>query len=531
MRVRPFKPILLAFLIVVAGVSVMFATAQESSGGRADSVTAAAGDGGYSVTLRNETDEPVWVGSTVSADGTEPLVGLPKLDPGQSGTVTIPQDTAGHWRGRFFARQGCGTDQATGTFRCAVGDCGPEEDRCTTGEQPTGLAEFNFDTRDDSAPWYNVSYVDAVSVPITITPDGAPPTDGGACAPVGCDVDLLSACPPENLTTDESGKPLVCVNPNRDAKTPYSDALAAKCPTAYSWSKHDAESGNQVVRQCSECGGFTVTFHGDGAPAPGEDPAPDPPPADGDDAPPVEGIPGQHLKGVALNSGPGVAEALADSGATWYHNWTSSSGAVQPPEGVEYVPTIWGPGSVTPAELDSARREGKHLLGFHEPDNPGQAAMTVGQALDLWPQLEQTGLRLGAPGVAGDAAEAGGWLDRFMKGAEERGLRVDFIPVHWYGSDFGPDAAYQLAAYLQRVHDRYQKPVWLTEYALIDFEQGTYPSQEEQKNFITWSRGALEALDFVERYAWSPLTEDTGPTGLYDGTTPNASGDAFRADG
>ncbi|MEV8404760.1 hypothetical protein AB0R12_02830, partial [Streptomyces niveus] len=41
--------------------------------------------------------------------------------------------------------------------------------------------------------------------------------DGSADAMFG--TELLSACPPENLTKDAAGKPIVCVNPNRDAKT------------------------------------------------------------------------------------------------------------------------------------------------------------------------------------------------------------------------------------------------------------------------------------------------------------------------
>ncbi|WP_231114908.1 hypothetical protein [Lentzea aerocolonigenes] len=31
-----------------------------------------------------------------------------------------------------------------------------------------------------------------------------------------------------------TGKPMLCVNPNRDAKTPYSNAIARNCPKAYS---------------------------------------------------------------------------------------------------------------------------------------------------------------------------------------------------------------------------------------------------------------------------------------------------------
>jgi hypothetical protein len=39
----------------------------------------------------------------------------------------------------------------------------------------------------------------------------------------------------------------------------------------------------------------------------------------------------------------------------------------------------------------------------------------------------------------------------------------------------------------------------------------------------------LDGLSFVERYAWFSLSTSTSPTGLYSGTTPNASGVAYRA--
>ncbi|WP_157767637.1 hypothetical protein [Actinosynnema pretiosum] len=54
---------------------------------------------------------------------------------------------------------------------------------------------------------------------------------------------------------------MLCTKPNQDARTAYSNALSARCTKAYAWSKHDTEPGNQLVRQCRQCAGFTVTFH------------------------------------------------------------------------------------------------------------------------------------------------------------------------------------------------------------------------------------------------------------------------------
>lgn len=217
----------------------------------------------HTVTFVNKSAQRVWIGSTVNADGSAVLTGLPVLDSGRSATITIPENSgAGHWRGKFFARTGCSGTSGS-TFHCKVADCGPYADRCSTGEQPASLAEFNFDPRDSLAPWYNVSYVNAVSLPVTITPVGvAPPPDGGECAEMGCSNQLLPYCPPENLTKDPAtGAPMLCVNPNRDAQTNYSRAINAQCPKAYAWSKQDTIPGNQVMRQCRACSGFTVTFH------------------------------------------------------------------------------------------------------------------------------------------------------------------------------------------------------------------------------------------------------------------------------
>ncbi|RZQ63920.1 glycoside hydrolase family protein [Amycolatopsis suaedae] len=238
-------------------------------------------------------------------------------------------------------------------------------------------------------------------------------------------------------------------------------------------------------------------------------------------------------KGVSVNTVAGVNEALRDVRATWFYNWAADLQGVSKPEGTEFVPMIWGPGSVTPEQLNKAKSLGTTLLGFNEPDMPAQANMSVEQALSLWPQLQGTGMRLGAPAVAFGGDRPGGWLDRFLAGAAARGYRVDFIPLHWYGSDFSPAAVGHLRGYLQAVYDRYRKPIWLTEYALTDFTQPQprYPSQQEQVAFINNSTAMLRSLPFVERYAWFTLSTATAPTGLYDGTRVNPSGQAYRAAG
>ncbi|MFJ9820355.1 glycoside hydrolase family protein [Streptomyces sp. NPDC101151] len=240
-------------------------------------------------------------------------------------------------------------------------------------------------------------------------------------------------------------------------------------------------------------------------------------------------------KGVSAWQFHGVTKALADSDVGWFYTWSSSRGRIRPPAGVEFVPMIHDVGSVTRTDLDLAKKQGRTLLGFNEPDRSDQAHMTVPQALDLWPRLQSTRMRLGAPAVATGGEVAGGWLDRFMKGAAARHYKVDFIPLHWYGADFDAKRATgQLRSYLQAVHKRYKKPVWLTEYALTDFSVGTprYPTPAQQAAFVKRSTAMLQKLPYVRRYAWFTLSMNRGDrTGLYHGAKANRVGAAYRAAG
>jgi RNA polymerase sigma factor (sigma-70 family) len=240
-----------------------------------------------------------------------------------------------------------------------------------------------------------------------------------------------------------------------------------------------------------------------------------PPTAKAPAPPPAKAAAPSRKKGVSVWTFTGVNSALADSRATWYYTWSTTHAGVSTPGGVQFVPMIWGAKSVTASALAQAKAAGPDLLGFNEPDMSAQSNLTVEQALDLWPQLQSTGLTLGSPAVAYGGDTAGGWLDRFMSGAAQRGYRVDFITLHWYGGDFVTgNAVNQLRSYLQAVYDRYHKPIWLTEYAMINFGGGQkFPSPDQQAAFVTASTAMLGGLSFVQRYAWFALPADDGLSG------------------
>lgn len=273
-------------------------------------------------------------------------------------------------------------------------------------------------------------------------------------------------------------------------------------------------------------------------PSPSASPSPKPSPTprattQAPAAPPATKPPSPK-KGVAVWTFDGVSQALAASKASWYYTWSPRHDGVTTPRDAQFVPMIWGAKDVDDSALAAAKAAGPYLLGFNEPDMAGQANMSVEQALDLWPKLMATGSKLGSPSVAFGGADKDGWLDRFMTGAKSRGHRVDFVTLHWYGGDFTTaNAVDQLRRYLQAVYDRYKKPIWLTEFALIDFSGGgaRFPTQAQQAAFVTAAAKMLGGLPFLQRYAWFGLpATDKDQSGLFRGATqPTAVGRAFVA--
>ena len=204
-------------------------------------------------------------------------------------------------------------------------------------------------------------------------------------------------------------------------------------------------------------------------------------------------------KGVG-HWGRRMPEAPDLLGCSWYYNWNP-----WPTEGTgggkaEFIPMIWSDKHATAENLAHVKSAGyKALMGFNEPDGEGQADMTVAEAIELWPKLEATGLRLGSPGTTTGAK----WLDDFMKEVKAKNLRVDFLCLHWYGDITKPDPVGDLKKYLEHYWETYHLPIWLTEFSGADFDYHLRKTTvEDNAKFARESIEMMEKLPFVERYAW-----------------------------
>ena len=196
---------------------------------------------------------------------------------------------------------------------------------------------------------------------------------------------------------------------------------------------------------------------------------------------------------------------------------------------------IWGRESLRQNAIDEVQSEleltkTSNLLGFNEPDHPEQSDMSVDSAIKNWPQLEETGLRLGSPGAV-DAL--GDWLRRFMDQAASKDLRVDFIAMHSYPP---PDSESFLKS-VERVHDTYGKPIWITEYAVADWtataKSPTRYTESEIMAFMQDTADGLRAMPFVERFAWKTRVENDpvmGASALFrDDGSLSPTGELYRS--
>lgn len=218
--------------------------------------------------------------------------------------------------------------------------------------------------------------------------------------------------------------------------------------------------------------------------------------------------PSRPLMGIAssryLDRDPG---RLLGVGARWSYDWSPRAPRVT--RGLEWVPMVWGAGSVTPttlAALAADRRTGRAhvLLGFNEPDNGGQANMSPEQAAALWPALQRTGLALASPAVA---TPDDGWLASFMALVRRRHLRVDVIALHIYPDVTAPDAVDGLRRELLAVHAAYHRPIWITELGALDLRSWGEPmagplTPGAAERFLRAVIPMLGRLGFVQRVAW-----------------------------
>ena len=200
------------------------------------------------------------------------------------------------------------------------------------------------------------------------------------------------------------------------------------------------------------------------------------------------------FKGV----GNSRSDELAAYQVSWCYNWMTHP----EPENCGdplFVPMIKYGTNVAAEYADIVAAGYTTVLGFNEPNKQDQANMTVAEALDAWPALTSNpAVRVGSPSVSDDGRW---WLEEFMAGVAARGLRVDFITVHWYGWNAGScDNAGGLEGALNWA-EQWGRPIWLTEFGCM---HESNPDPETVEGFYEDALAMFENHPSLERYAWYP---------------------------
>ena len=188
------------------------------------------------------------------------------------------------------------------------------------------------------------------------------------------------------------------------------------------------------------------------------------------------------------------------TGSDWWYNWYVDPGCDAP----GYVPMVSGRGKQDQGDIqwqvDRVYSNGyRTMLGFNEPNQPDQSPMTVQKALDLWPTLtSHSDVVVASPAVSGGN---GGdeWLTEFMKGVEDRKLRVDIMAAHFYGWSAGSCTAVNLESYLNQIKSVANgRPIWVTEFGCLN------ESKPDEPTVRQFYQDAVEVMGRmgIERWAW-----------------------------
>ena len=186
-----------------------------------------------------------------------------------------------------------------------------------------------------------------------------------------------------------------------------------------------------------------------------------------------------------------------------------------------FVPMHWCISTLNatvPSYVDTS-----YMMGFNEPNNLHNCNKDAAVVAAAWAVVMQKwpSSKLVSPATAGDGIP---WLDAFFGNCSalygSKGCNIYAVAVHDYTCD-----AKTLISYLESVHSRYGKPVWLTEWSCGDGAQGK-PESDHLK-YMKAAVPLLDAASFVERYAW--MSASSPNRGLVAGGKLTAVGELYNS--
>lgn len=207
---------------------------------------------------------------------------------------------------------------------------------------------------------------------------------------------------------------------------------------------------------------------------------------------------------------------------SWAYNWNSTDNGLLR-NSLNFVPMLWSTAKEHtdrwPQNADAMIQSGStHILSFNECDRPDQCDLDAASAAAAHVEFVNGyagRVRIGSPAISNSAANGQGlsWLELWVWTCDDLRCEYDFCVTHWYGN-----SVENLLKHIASVHEICRgKPVWLTEFAI---DGG---SDEQHASFITAVIPQLDAIDYLERYAYFMIQEGR----FVSGSTITLSGQAY----
>lgn len=190
---------------------------------------------------------------------------------------------------------------------------------------------------------------------------------------------------------------------------------------------------------------------------------------------------------------------------SWYYSWDATPGWKDAPTNITFCPMLWGHKNVGKFRAhvlnnqDSKFFKDKCVMGMNEVNQKGQSDISVSDACGLMREnilpLKRKGWYVVSP-VTTNAPSGEKWMDKFLSTCPDVWNAIDAVAVHYYDTSVS-----KFQKYVEKWHDRYRKPVWVTEYACQNFNGGSQCSQSKARSFHTTMAKWFDEQDYVEAYS------------------------------
>ncbi|WFC97498.1 hypothetical protein MYAM1_000212 [Malassezia yamatoensis] len=205
---------------------------------------------------------------------------------------------------------------------------------------------------------------------------------------------------------------------------------------------------------------------------------------------------------------------------SWYYSWAPTPGWSNAPTNISFCPMLWGNKNLKSFQknvlhnTNGKYNQAKCVMGMNEVNQAGQADMSVSSACSMMREnilpLKEKGWYVVSP-VTTSAPNGQTWMDNFRSDCSDVWEAIDAVAVHYYDTSIT-----KFKKYVTTWHNRYEKPIWVTEYACQNFGGGSPCSESHAKNFQTTMASWFDEQDFVQAYSPFGVMQDMQGVSSYN---------------